>query len=93
MRENLQYQSVMAVIIRQYGTGLYRSYVSLSRDNSVCLGTHSDEQSAADRLNHFWKAYDEGAIRTPEDLTGLIDSSITSPDTAVPPPPEAGRNC
>lgn len=64
---------VVAVIIKQYGTGLYRTCVSLSRENSVCLGTHTDEESASARLSSFWQAYDEGTIRVSEDLQPLID--------------------
>lgn len=93
MRGNRQYRGVIAVVIRQYGTGLYRSYVSLSHDNSICLGTHSDEESATDRLNHFWKAYDEGSIRTSEDLIGLIDTPPVNPDPSNSSQPEVARDC
>lgn len=94
MRGNRHNRSVIAVVIRQYGTGLYRSYVSLSHESSICLGTHSDEESATDRLNHFWKAYDEGSIRTSEDLNCLIDPpSGNGSDTAATSQPEpAGAN-
>ncbi len=70
----MQHQkSVVAVVIKQYGTGLYRTCVSLNRERTVCLGTHADEETASARLTRFWKAYDEGTIRATEDLLQLID--------------------
>lgn len=72
-----RHQGIIAVVIKQYGTGLYRTCVSLNRDNSVCLGTHESETSANDRLNLFWKAYDEGTIRHHDDLASLVDHPVS----------------
>ncbi|MFZ4987313.1 MAG: hypothetical protein ACOYLF_17810 [Blastocatellia bacterium] len=93
MDQNRRYQGVIAVVIRQYGTGLYRSYVSLSRETSICLGTHADEKGATDRLDRFWQAYDEGSIRNPEDLSGLIDASSSNADPLPITPPGVVREC
>ena len=71
-----RHQGIIAVVIKQYGTGLYRTCVSLNRDNSVCLGTHDSETSANEKLNLFWKAYDEGTIRHPDDLVRLVDHPV-----------------
>ncbi len=64
----LRRQQIIAVVIKQYGTGLYRSCVSMGKDNVVYMGTHQDERSANERISQFWKAYDEGEIKQPEDL-------------------------
>jgi hypothetical protein len=68
-------QEILAVVIKQYGTGLYRTCVSLHRENVTCLGEHEDEGSAAERISLFWKAYDEGTIRNSEDLRKLSTDS------------------
>ena len=34
---------LIACVIRQHGTGLYRPWVSLNKDNTACLGAHQDE--------------------------------------------------
>ena len=78
-----RHQGIIAVVIKQYGTGLYRTCVSLNRDNSVCLGTHESETSANDRLNLFWKAYDEGTIRHHDDLARLADHPVSPVPAAV----------
>jgi hypothetical protein len=73
-------QEILAVVIKQYGTGLYRTCVSLNRENVTCLGEHEDEGSAAERISLFWKAYDEGTIRNSEDLRKLSKDSKYSND-------------
>lgn len=62
---------IIAVVIKQYGTGLYRSCVSMGRENTIYLGTYRDERSASEKIDQFWKAYDEGQIREAEDLVRL----------------------
>ncbi len=76
-----RHQGVIAVVIKQYGTGLYRTCVSLNRENSVCLGTHDNERSANERISQFWKAYDEGTIRHPDDLLCLVEAPEPLPAT------------
>lgn len=88
---------VIAVVIKQYGTGLYRTCVSLDKDNVTFLSTHKDERSANETISKFWKAYDEGALRTPEDVAVFINSihPRTAPptqNTPVPPPTPAMPN-
>jgi hypothetical protein len=65
---------VIAVVIKQYGTGLYRTCVSLNRDDVTFLSTHKDERSANETIGLFWQAYDEGQLKTPEDVETFIHS-------------------
>jgi hypothetical protein len=65
---------VIAVVIKQYGTGLYRTCVSLDRDDVTFLSTHKDERSATETIGLFWQAYDEGRLKTPEDVTAFVGS-------------------
>jgi hypothetical protein len=65
---------VIAVVIKQYGTGLYRTCVSLDKDDITFLSTHKDERSANETIGLFWRAYDEGQLRTPEDVATFIHS-------------------
>jgi hypothetical protein len=65
---------VIAVVIKQYGTGLYRTCVSLDKDDVTFLSTHKDERSANETIGLFWKAYDEGQLKTPEDVATFIHS-------------------
>ncbi|MFM8395358.1 MAG: hypothetical protein ACKOB4_15700 [Acidobacteriota bacterium] len=67
-----RHHQIIAVVIKQYGTGLYRTCVSLGTGNMTYLGTYRDERSASDKIGEFWKAWDEGQIRQPEDLASLI---------------------
>ncbi|MFZ4795736.1 MAG: hypothetical protein ACOYLN_16570 [Blastocatellia bacterium] len=69
---------IVAVVIKHYGTGLYRTCVSLAKDNMVSLGTYGDERSASDKIGEFWKAYDEGQIKHPDDLSRLIGEPSTA---------------
>ena len=75
---------IIAVVIMQYATGLYRTCVSLGRDNITYLGTHKDERSANEALNHFWRAWDEGQLKTPEDVAGFIQSAEIKPLQHLP---------
>jgi hypothetical protein len=65
---------VIAVVIKQYGTGLYRTCVSLNRDDVTFLSTHKDERSANETIGLFWQAYDEGQLKTREDVEIFIHS-------------------
>ncbi len=76
---------VIAVVIKQYGTGLYRTCVSLDKDNVTFLSTHRDERSANETISRFWKAYDEGQLKTPEDVATFINA-IDAPETPTLPP-------
>ncbi|HKX32262.1 MAG TPA: hypothetical protein VJ302_31535 [Blastocatellia bacterium] len=64
----------IACVIRQYGTGLYRTCVSLERKSAICLSTHRDEESATETIEQFWEIYRKGEIRTVEDLRSLIET-------------------
>jgi hypothetical protein len=81
---------VLAVVIRQYGTGLYRTCVSLEKDNITFLSTHKDERSANETIDLFWHAFDEGSLKTSEDVATFINSiqqtSTSQPQKHLPPP-------
>ena len=73
---------IFACIIRQYGTGLYRTCVSLAQNHSICLSTHSDEKSAIetiDQFRQFCESQKQDGIRTDDDLRRFIDS-LRPPD-------------
>jgi hypothetical protein len=73
---------VIACVIRQYGTGLYRTCVSLDKNNTVCLSTHPDEASATETINRFLETYQTGKIKTLEDILTFVDS-IRVKDQAI----------
>ena len=73
----------IACVIRQYGTGLYRTCVSLERKSAICLSTHRDEESATETIEQFWEIYRKGEIQTVEDLRSLIDTNHPT-DTKEP---------
>lgn len=76
----------LACIIRQYGTGLYRACVSLDKNSAICLSTYQDEASAMEMINRFLEGYQQGEIRTIEDVSSFIASNCTA-DCANSPPP------
>lgn len=69
-------KQIIACVVKQYGTGLYRSCVSLNKGSTICLSTHDDEQSANETINQFWEACQKGEIKQPEDVS-LFLKSIT----------------
>lgn len=79
-------EQVIAVVIKQYGTGLYRTCVSLDKDNLTFISTHRDERSANETINSFWRAYDEGELKTHEDISRFINK-IEPPRATMPPMP------
>lgn len=73
---------IIACVVKQYGTGLYRSCVSLNQGNVICLSTHDDEQSATETINQFWQFWEacpKGETRWPEDVSLFIKSISTIP--------------
>ena len=72
---------LLACVIRQYGTGLYRTCVSLDSNNTICLSTHPDEASATAMINRFLEIYQKGEIKTAEDVLFFINSTrVEDPD-------------
>jgi hypothetical protein len=65
---------IFACVIKQYGTGLYRTCVSLDRNNTICLSTHHDESSATETINRFLEIYQKGEIKTIEDIMIFVKS-------------------
>jgi hypothetical protein len=83
---------VIAVVIKQYGSGLYRACVSLEKDNLTFLSAHQDERSANETIDRFWRAFDQGALKTPADVVTFIKSieqtnAAQPPNHAAPPAP------
>ena len=74
---------IIACVIRQYGTGLYRTCVSLDQGSTVCLSTHHDEASATETINRFLETYQKGQIKTLEDVLTFVDS-VRAKDPPVP---------
>src|SRR5262249_8168921 len=65
---------ILACVIKQYGTGLYRTCVSFDKGHTVFLSAHDDEESATETINRFQEACRDGTIKTAEDLTGFATS-------------------
>ena len=74
---------LIACVIRLYGAGPYRAWVSLDKGHMVCLGAYQDEADAVETIDRFLDAYLDGRIKTPEDVLPHIDSSrARGPDSA-----------
>ncbi len=65
---------IIACVVRQYGTGLYRTCVSLDKNNTICLSTHPDEASAYETINRFLETHQKGQIKVLEDVMSFINS-------------------
>jgi hypothetical protein len=78
----MPHNQIFPCVIKQYGTGLYRVYVSLDRNNTICLSTHHDESSATETFNRFLEAYQKGEIKALEDILRFINT-IRSKDPAI----------
>jgi hypothetical protein len=78
-------KELIACVIRQYSTGLYRTCVSLDRNSTICLSTHQDEASATETINRFLETYQERQIKTLEDILIFIDS-MRAKDKVMPSP-------
>ncbi|MGH9849582.1 MAG: hypothetical protein ACREBD_06955 [Blastocatellia bacterium] len=77
---------LVACVIRQYGTGLYRAWVSLDKGHTVCLGGDQDEASATEMIDNFLETYQEGRIKTLEDILTFIGSICAKDLTDHAPP-------
>ncbi|HKQ77613.1 MAG TPA: hypothetical protein VJ810_28215 [Blastocatellia bacterium] len=67
---------ILACVIRQYGTGIYRACVSFNKGHTVFLSSHQDEESANETINRFQEACRDGTIKTVEDVTSFADSLV-----------------
>ena len=76
---------LIACIIKQYGTGLYRTCVSVDKNNAICLSTHQDEAGATEVINRFLEIYQQGQIKTLEDILIFTNSTCVK-DLAAPLP-------
>jgi hypothetical protein len=71
---------LIACVIRQYGAGLYRAWVSLDKGHIVCLGAYQDEAEATETIDRFMDTYQDGRIKTAEDILPHIDAqALTAP--------------
>jgi hypothetical protein len=66
---------LIACVIRQYGAGIFRAWVSLNKGHTVCLGAYQDEAEATETIDRFMDTYQEGQIKAPEDILPHIDST------------------
>jgi hypothetical protein len=76
----IQRNPILACVIRQYGTGLFRACVSFNKGHTVFLSAHQDEDSANETINRFQEACRDGTIKTAEDVTGFADSLVLQGD-------------
>lgn len=65
---------ILACVIKQYGTGLYRTCVSFNKGHTVFLSAHPDEESASETINRFQEACRDGTIKTAEDVASFAGS-------------------
>jgi len=65
---------ILACVIKQYGTGLYRACVSFNKGHTVFLSAHQDEESANETVNRFQEACRDGTIKTAEDVMSFAGS-------------------
>ena len=77
---------ILACVIKQYGTGLYRTCVSFDKGHTVFLSAHPDEESATETINRVQEACRDGTIKTAEDLTGFTTSLDPIGDATHGPP-------
>jgi len=71
---------ILACVIKQYGTGLYRTCVSFDKGHAAFLSAHPDEESATETINRFQEACRDGTIKTAEDVTSFADSLVIKGD-------------
>ena len=71
---------ILACVIKQYGTGLYRTCVSFDKGHTVFLSAHPDEDSAGETINRVQEACRDGTIKTAEDVTSFADSLVLKGD-------------
>jgi hypothetical protein len=65
---------ILACVIKQYGSDLYRACVSLNKDHTVFLSAHPDEAGANETIHQFQEACRDGAIKTAEDVLSFAGS-------------------
>jgi hypothetical protein len=78
---------ILACVIKQYGTGLYRTCVSFDKGHTAFMTAHPDEESATETINRFEEACQDGTIKTVEDVTSFATSLIPTGDAIHGPPP------
>ena len=71
---------ILACVIRQYGTGMYRACVSFNQGHTVFLSAHQDEESANETITRFQEACRDGTIKTADDVTSFADSLVLKGD-------------
>lgn len=66
------HNQLIACVIKQYGTGLYRAWISLDRGHVACLGAHQDEEGATETINRFLEIYRDEQVKKPEDVLTCV---------------------
>jgi hypothetical protein len=74
----VQRNPILACVIRQYGTGLFKACVSFNKGHTVFLSDHQDEESANETINRFQEACRDGTIKTAEDVMGFAGSLVST---------------
>jgi hypothetical protein len=77
---------ILACVIKQYDTGLYRTCVSFDIGHIVFLSAHPDEESATETIDRFQEACQDGTIKTAEDMTSFATSLNLKGDANHGPP-------
>jgi hypothetical protein len=77
---------ILACVIKQYGTGLYRTCVSFNKGHTAFLSAHQDEESANETISRFQEACRDGTIKTAEDVTSFA-TSLNFHGAAIHAPP------
>jgi len=76
----VQRNPILACVIKQYGTGLYRACVSFNKGHAVFLSAHSDEESANETINRFQEACRDGTVKTAEDVMSFANTLVLKDD-------------
>ena len=70
--------TILACVIKQYGTGLYRACVSMDKGHTLFLSSHPDEDGANETIHQFQEACRGGTIKTAEDVLSFAGSLVVS---------------
>lgn len=65
---------ILACVIKEYDTDLYRTCVSFDKGHIAFLSIHPDEESAAETINRIQEACRDGTIKTAEDAASFAIS-------------------
>jgi hypothetical protein len=82
------HNDIFACVIRQYGTGLFRSCILWQGKDAICLSEHADERSANETLHRFLEAFREKDMTSLEEIsllaTSLTEATMEPPAAYLP---------